>query len=262
MNAPTEGHAINSLYDNIGCIGRPIKTKPGDRIGVIRARVAVDYGAKNSMQFNNYFAPLCDSPINSSNCAIQQQQQQKSKKCGGVISTATYNTNIVSTEHPVEVVGRIRDYPDRKQKQTAIQVLPNGTALRVKTELGYRDFSLDEISLAENDDLDAFYKKFVESRIDGITLDVLAVGGRLMLVDMARSENIDQAGLVGFEVKLQTAKINQGNIALKRVIEAIANGDSHVSFRDNKLTMLLQDNNINYWRKFVAEYFAPHAKKR
>ncbi|CAL2268739.1 unnamed protein product [Prunus armeniaca] len=40
---------------------------------------------------------------------------------------------------------------------------------------------------------------------------------------------------------MQTAKINQGNIALKRVVESIANGDSHVPFRDSKLTMLLQD---------------------
>lgn len=39
---------------------------------------------------------------------------------------------------------------------------------------------------------------------------------------------------------MQTAKINQGNIALKRVVESIANGDSHVPFRDSKLTMLLQ----------------------
>ncbi|GMI64176.1 Phragmoplast-associated kinesin-related protein 2 [Hibiscus trionum] len=74
-----------------------------------------------------------------------------------------------------------------------------------------------------------------------IILDVPTVGGRLMLVDMAGSENIDQAGQVGFEAKMQTAKINQGNIALKRVVESIANGDSHVPFRDSKLTMLLQD---------------------
>lgn len=38
----------------------------------------------------------------------------------------------------------------------------------------------------------------------------------------------------------QTSKINQGNVALKRVVESIANGDSHVPFRDSKLTMLLQ----------------------
>ncbi|ONK79532.1 uncharacterized protein A4U43_C01F7310 [Asparagus officinalis] len=74
-----------------------------------------------------------------------------------------------------------------------------------------------------------------------IILDVPSVGGRLVLVDMAGSENIEQAGQSGFEAKMQTAKINQGNIALKRVVESIANGDSHVPFRDSKLTMLLQD---------------------
>lgn len=114
-----------------------------------------------------------------------------------------------------------------------------------------------------------------------IILDVPTVGGRLMLVDMAGSENIEQAGQIGFEAKMQvrfdyvfcifnvccyfsfsifslvfisevfpanfillltsqTAKINQGNTALKRVVESIANGDSHVPFRDSKLTMLLQ----------------------
>lgn len=45
---------------------------------------------------------------------------------------------------------------------------------------------------------------------------------------------------VCFSLDLQTGKINQGNIALKRVVESIANGDSHVPFRDSKLTMLLQ----------------------
>ncbi|XP_066319857.1 kinesin-like protein KIN-10A [Miscanthus floridulus] len=74
-----------------------------------------------------------------------------------------------------------------------------------------------------------------------IILDVPSVGGRLMLVDMAGSENIEAAGQTGFEAKMQTAKINQGNTALKRVVESIANGDSHVPFRDSKLTMLLQD---------------------
>lgn len=296
---------------------------------------------------------------------------------------------ILSTEHPVEVVGRIRDYPERKEKQNAIQLLPNGTTVRVRTELGYRDFSLDGVSIGEMDGLETFYKKFVQPRVNGvktggkctvmmygptgsgkshtmfgcanepgivyralhdilgdysgedgrqdgalgnkykvkvtvleiyneeiydllatnasssglnvgwskntacrvrlevmgkkvknamfitgndagkiakevakvekrrvvkstvcndrssrshclITLDVPAVGGRLMLVDMAGSENIDQAGL-GFEAKLQTGKINQGNVALKRVVEAIANGDSHIPFRDSKLTMILQD---------------------
>ncbi|OMO95254.1 hypothetical protein CCACVL1_05468 [Corchorus capsularis] len=294
-------------------------------------------------------------------------------------------------EHPVEVIGRIRNHPgDQKEKNpiSFLQITPDNKTLRVRADIGYRDFSLDGISSSEEEDLDAFYQKFVQSRINGvkmgakctimmygptgsgkshtmfgcskqpgivyrslkdilgdhgeeengeklgvgtfvqvavleiyneeiydllqsnggggfgigwpkggsgskvklevmgkkaknatfisgseagkiskeiqkvekrrtvkstlcndrssrshcmIILDVPTVGGRLMLVDMAGSENIDQAGQVGFEAKMQTAKINQGNIALKRVVESIANGDSHVPFRDSKLTMLLQD---------------------
>ncbi|KAJ4827684.1 hypothetical protein Tsubulata_043803 [Turnera subulata] len=296
-------------------------------------------------------------------------------------------------DHPIEVIGRIRDYPDKKDKTftSILQVNPSNQSLRVRADIGYRDFSLDGISFSEEEDLDAFYKRFVEGRINAvklgdkctimmygptgsgkshtmfgcpkqpgivyrslrdilggggeeggdegdvrlgvgafvqvtvleiyneeiydllssngggglgigwpkggnaskvrlevmgkkaknatylsgtdagkiskeiqkvekrrivkstlcndrssrshcmIILDVPTVGGRLMLVDMAGSENIEQAGQIGFEAKMQTAKINQGNIALKRVVESIANGDSHVPFRDSKLTMLLQD---------------------
>ena len=36
-----------------------------------------------------------------------------------------------------------------------------------------------------------------------IILDVPTVGGRLMLVDMAGSENIEQAGQTGMEAKMQ-----------------------------------------------------------
>ncbi|GLJ40406.1 hypothetical protein SUGI_0832070 [Cryptomeria japonica] len=285
-------------------------------------------------------------------------------------------SRLAGTEHPIEVVGRIRQCPGGGAKDKAIQVLQGqgqGHRMRVRTDLGYRDFRLDGVSDAQSDGLSAFYKKFVQARVDSvkaggkctvmmygptgsgkshtmfgcsaepgivyraldsilggneheekakqvnvsvleiyneeiydllatnaskingcrarlevmgrkvknavfisgsnavkianevakvekrrvvkntlyndrssrshclITLDVPAVGGRLMLVDMAGSENIDQSGFAGFEAKLQTAKINQGNIALKRVVEAIANGDTHVPFRDSRLTMLLQD---------------------
>ncbi|XP_008810282.2 kinesin-like protein KIN-10A [Phoenix dactylifera] len=299
----------------------------------------------------------------------------------------------VPSEHPVEVIGRIRDHADRKDKPpSALEISQDGRSVRVRTDIGYRDFSLDGVSISEDEDLEGFYKRFVEPRINGvrmgskctimmygptgsgkshtmfgclkqpgivyralrdilgegdedrengvddggfglglfvqvavleiyneeiydllsghsngggatiglpkgntpkarlevmgkkaknatyisgneagkisrevakvekrrivkstlcnerssrshcmIILDVPSVGGRLMLVDMAGSENIEAAGQIGFEAKMQTAKINQGNIALKRVVESIANGDSHVPFRDSKLTMLLQD---------------------
>ncbi|CAM6106597.1 unnamed protein product [Calypogeia fissa] len=73
-----------------------------------------------------------------------------------------------------------------------------------------------------------------------VTFEVPAVDGRLVLVDMAGSENIEQAG-IGSESKMQTGKINQGNGALKRVVEAIANGENHIPYRDSKLTMILQE---------------------
>ncbi|ERN05577.1 hypothetical protein AMTR_s00007p00268160 [Amborella trichopoda] len=58
---------------------------------------------------------------------------------------------------------------------------------------------------------------------------------------MAGSENIEQAGQAqGAQNKMQARKINQGNAALKRVVESMANGGGNVPFRDNKLTMLLQ----------------------
>ncbi|TKY51907.1 Kinesin protein KIF11-A [Spatholobus suberectus] len=302
--------------------------------------------------------------------------------------------SVAPPEHPIEVIARIRDYPDRKDKPLSVlQTSSNSSSIRVRADFGYRDFTLDGVSVSEEEDLDVFYKKFVESRINGVKLgdkctimmygptgsgkshtmfgcskqagivyrslrdilgdgdadgddskgehlglgtfvqvtvleiyneeiydllstngggggggfgfgwpkgsaskvklevmgkkaknatyisgneagkiskeiqkvekrrivkstlcndrssrshcmvilDVPTVGGRLMLVDMAGSENIEQAGQTGFEAKMQTAKINQGNTALKRVVESIANGDSHVPFRDSKLTMLLQD---------------------
>lgn len=44
--------------------------------------------------------------------------------------------------------------------------------------------------------------------VSQIILDVPTVGGRLMLVDMAGSENIEQAGQVGFEAKMQVWKFS------------------------------------------------------
>lgn len=42
--------------------------------------------------------------------------------------------------------------------------------VRVRTDIGYRDFTLDGVSVSMDEDLDGFYKKFVESRINGVKL--------------------------------------------------------------------------------------------
>ncbi|CAA2994907.1 kinesin KIN-10A [Olea europaea subsp. europaea] len=335
--------------------------------------------------------PNPTTPSSKSNNHHQSKTPHSKHRLNFTKETAT-TAAMPPTEHPVEVIGRIRNQPDQKNKPimipSVLKINTDGKSLRAKTEIGYRDFTLDGVSLSEEDDLDGFYKKFVESRINGvklgnkctimmygptgsgkshtmfgcgkqpgivyrslrdilgegdkvdgekidggtfvqvsvleiyneeiydllssadtgggfgfgwakggssckvrlevmgkkaknatfisgneagkilkeiqkvekrrvvkstlcnerssrshclIILDVPTVGGRLMLVDMAGSENIEQAGQNGLEAKMQTGKINQGNIALKRVVESIANGDSHVPFRDSKLTMLLQD---------------------
>ncbi|KAH9611572.1 hypothetical protein KSS87_010338 [Heliosperma pusillum] len=333
----------------------------------------------NQTQFTQIRTPQSKQRINFNSSRICHQNPN--------------NQNNPNAEHPVEVIGRVRNQVE-KPTPNSFEINPERQSIRVKTEVGYRDFKLDGVSSSEEDDLEGFYKKFIKSRILGvkmgakctimmygptgsgkshtmfgclrqpgivykslkdilggedsnindeeaggpgagsgigmfvqvsvleiyneeiydllscdkggggftlwskgsaskvklevmgkkaknasfisgneagkmlkeiqkvekrrivkstnlndrssrshcmIILDVPTVGGRLMLVDMAGSENIEQAGQVGFEAKMQTAKINQGNIALKRVVESIANGDSHVPFRDSKLTMLLQD---------------------
>lgn len=75
-------------------------------------------------------------------------------------------------EHPVEVIARIRDCPDRKDQQTLSNLYINNQnrSIRVRADFGYRDFTLDGVSISEEEDLGAFYSKFVQSRIDSVKL--------------------------------------------------------------------------------------------
>ncbi|KAJ4899301.1 Uncharacterized protein Rs2_13252 [Raphanus sativus] len=50
---------------------------------------------------------------------------------------------------------------------------------------------------------------------------------------------------LNFDFFGEEENLRQGNIALKRVVKSIAKGDSHVPFRDSKLTILLQDSFAN-----------------
>lgn len=86
-------------------------------------------------------------------------------------NSAFANKDAAPHEHPVEVIARIRDYPDRKDKPLSVlQTSSNSRSIRVRADFGYRDFTLDGVSVSEEEDLDAFYKKFVESRINGVKL--------------------------------------------------------------------------------------------
>ncbi|KOM25452.1 hypothetical protein LR48_Vigan102s011000 [Vigna angularis] len=45
---------------------------------------------------------------------------------------------------------------------------PPERPIEVRADFGYRDFTLDGVFVSEEEDLDVFYKKFVESRINGV----------------------------------------------------------------------------------------------
>lgn len=124
---------------------------------------------------------MAPTPSSKSNHAQVTQMKTPSSKhrlhfTGGKVthpSPNPYSTakEAPAAEHPVEVIGRIRDYPDRKEKPVSVlQINSDRQTLRVRTDIGYRDFSLDGVSLSEEEDLDGFYKKFVESRVNGVKL--------------------------------------------------------------------------------------------
>lgn len=72
-----------------------------------------------------------------------------------------------ATEHPVEVIGRIRNLASGTA--SALEIAGGGTAVRVRGDTGgCRDFTLDGVSVSEEEDLEGFYRRFVRSRIQGV----------------------------------------------------------------------------------------------
>ncbi|TXG70080.1 hypothetical protein EZV62_005015 [Acer yangbiense] len=115
-------------------------------------------------------------------------------------SQASVNPNSTTKEtppqdHPIEVVGRIQNFPNTKEKPISVlQINLDKRTIQVRADVGYRDFSLDGVSLSKEVDIESFYKKFIESRIK-----VVKLGEKDILGD----DNSDNEDRVGFGTFVQ-----------------------------------------------------------
>jgi kinesin family protein C1 len=78
--------------------------------------------------------------------------------------------------------------------------------------------------------------------------------GTLSLVDLAGSERIDRSGVTGAQLK-ETVSINKSLSALTDVFVAIANKQSHIPFRNSKLTYLLQPALSGDGKTLMVKYY-------
>lgn len=86
------------------------------------------------------------------------------------------------------------------------------------------------------------FKLVVESKanaVTGVESDESVLVASLNLVDLAGSESVRHTGATGQRAK-EGGKINQSLLSLSRVIHALSQPGQHVSYRDSKLTRLLQ----------------------
>ncbi len=80
-----------------------------------------------------------------------------------------------------------------------------------------------------------------ESSRGGVDPDGAVLVASLNLVDLAGSESVRHTGATGQRAK-EGGKINQSLLSLSRVIHGLSQSNSnvHISYRDSKLTRLLQ----------------------
>lgn len=69
---------------------------------------------------------------------------------------------------------------------------------------------------------------------------MLRFPGKLTLVDLAGSERVGKSGATDLRLR-EAQSINKSLAAIGHVISALSTNESHIPYRNNKLTMLLSD---------------------
>jgi hypothetical protein len=113
---------------------------------------------------------LADSPYTSSSRRVDDSPYTftpKSRRRHDSSSPYSFTPRRRAAEHPVEVIGRIRNLT---ADASALEVGATSVRVRVPSHDagGGRDFTLDGVSASEEEGLEGFYGRFVRSRVEGV----------------------------------------------------------------------------------------------
>ncbi|KAG8737455.1 kinesin motor protein cin8 [Ceratobasidium sp. 414] len=135
-----------------------------------------------------------------------------------------------------------------RDAQDAVGLLRKGSERRQIAATKFNDHSrcafwenirsrIDDYHLSRSHSIFTLTVSTKETSSDG---NDLVKTGKLHLVDLAGSENIGRSGAENKRAR-EAGMINQSLLTLGRVINALVERNSHVPYRESKLTRLLQD---------------------
>lgn len=157
-----------------------------------------------------------------------------------------YNEEIIDLLSDEDPTSRIRLYDDQKQKGSVIIQGAEEVTVRDKNEvyalldkgMCKRQTATTLMNVSSSRSHTVFIIT-VHSREVSAGEEMVKIG-KLYLVDLAGSENIAKSGATEKRAR-ETAMINQSLLTLGRVIHALIGNNSHVPYRESKLTRILQD---------------------